>query len=161
MAVLLGEDLIDENGTWNEKCDSVLYGNRKDDRFYLTDMVYISQKDIRQFQLAKAAISAGMETLLYECDVDVKDVETLYIAGGLGYYLNIQNSGVVGLLPKNFLKKAKAVGNSSLQGAMLCMLKQEYQDQVEKIANMAEVIELSCSRYFQDAYIESISFHKE
>ena len=86
---------------------------------------------------------------------------TLYIAGGLGYYLNIQNSGVVGLLPKNFLKKAKAVGNSSLQGAMLCMLKQEYQDQVEKIANMAEVIELSCSRYFQDAYIESISFHKE
>ena len=158
IAVLLVEELIDENGTWNEESNSILSDRLQEDKFYLTDSIYISQKDIRQFQLAKAAIMAGIETLFYESKVNIDDVETLYIAGGLGYYLDVKNAGSVGLLPKSLLSKIKLVGNTSLQGAVLCILKQDYQEKIENISIHTNVIELSCSKYFQDAYIDHISF---
>ena len=161
VAILLAEKLIDENGTWNEENDSNLAAKLKDEKFYLTDSVYVSQKDIRQFQLAKAAIMAGIETLLYESGVVIDSVETLYIAGGLGFYLNIENAGCVGLLPNVLLPKVKLVGNTSLQGAILCLLKQVYQECIENISKNTNVIELSCSKYFRDAYIDHISFGEE
>ena len=161
ISILLKEDLIDENGTWNDESDSTLFNKLKDEKLYLTDSVYISQKDIRQFQLAKAAIMAGIETILYESKVEIEKIETLYIAGGLGYYLNVENAVNVGLLPMSLLSKIKLVGNTSLQGAILCMMKQEYQEKIENVSRRAKIIELSCSKYFRDAYIDNISFMGE
>ena len=161
ISILLKEDLIDENGTWNDESDSRLFSKLKDEKLYLTDSVYISQKDIRQFQLAKAAIMAGIETILYESKVEIEKIETLYIAGGLGYYLNVENAVNVGLLPMNLLSKIKLVGNTSLQGAIMCMMKQEYQEKIENVSRQAKIIELSCSKYFRDAYIDNISFMGE
>lgn len=161
ISILLKEDLIDENGTWNDESDSRLFNKLKDEKLYLTDSVYISQKDIRQFQLAKAAIMAGIETILYESKVEIGNIETLYIAGGLGYYLNVENAVNVGLLPMSLLSKIKLVGNTSLQGAIMCMVKQEYQEKIENVSRRAKIIELSCSKYFRDAYIDNISFMGE
>lgn len=158
MAVLIKERLIDENGTWDEETDSPLKQRLIDDKIYLTDTVYLSQQDIRQFQLAKAAISAGIETLLIECGVDKQDLETLYIAGGLGYFMNIDNAAVTGLLPMSLSNKAKAVGNTSLSGARLCLLNEQSQKSIEKIAVQTQIVELSFSKTFQDLYIENMYF---
>ena len=161
IAVLFKEGLIDENGAWSEDSTSALSGKLKDDKFYLTDTVYLSQKDIRQFQLAKSAIRSGIETLLCERGICIEDIQTLYVAGGLGYYLNLKNAGHVGLLPTSLLDRIQLVGNTSLQGATLCLLKQIYRQEIERIAKCAEVVELSSSKYFMDAYIENMSFIEE
>lgn len=158
MAVLVQERLIDENGTWDEESHSPLIKKVIDDRIYLTDTVYLSQQDIRQFQLAKAAISAGIETLLIECGVDKKQLETLYIAGGLGYFMNIDNAAKTGLLPVSLSKNAKAVGNTSLSGARLCLLNEQSQNRIEEIAERTQIVELSFSKTFQDLYIENMCF---
>ena len=104
---------------------------------------------------------AGIETILYESKVEIEKIETLYIAGGLGYYLNVENAVNVGLLPMSLLSKIKLVGNTSLQGAIMCMVKQEYQEKIENVSRRAKIIELSCSKYFRDAYIDNISFMGE
>ena len=158
IALLLEEELIDESGCWNEESNSPLIEKLIDDKFYLTDEVYLSQKDIRQFQLAKSAIVAGIETLLSTCGVEIGEVENIYVAGGLGFYMNVQNAVRVGLLPKWSMQKATIVGNTSLAGARLCLLQETAQQEIEKIADETKVIELSFSKTFQDLYIEYMSF---
>ena len=158
IALFLSEGLIDEGGAWVEDSENPLLSRLNDDKFYVTERIYVSQKDIRQFQLAKAAIMAGVETLLHEQQMRVEDVQALYIAGGLGYYLDAKNAGLVGLLPVKLLSKIQLVGNTSLQGATLCLLKQEHQKRIEDIATNTSVVELSTSPYFMDAYIDNISF---
>lgn len=160
MSVLMQEQLIDENGTFNEETNSPLKKRLVDDKIYLMDAVYLSQQDIRQFQLAKAAISAGIETLLIECGVDKTQVETLYIAGGLGYFMNVENAAKTGLLPLAFSDKAKAVGNSSLSGARICLLNEQAQKNIEDIASETQIVELSFSKTFQDLYVENMYFEE-
>lgn len=158
IALLYREGLLDENGTWVEDSASPLANKLEDDKFYLTHKVYLSQKDIRQFQLAKSAIVSGIETLLHERKLYIDDIQTLYVAGGFGYYLDVNNAGLVGLLPTALLHKIQLVGNTSLQGATLCLLKQAYLLEIERLTEATEVVELSSSKYFTDAYIENMSF---
>ncbi len=158
IAVLLEEELIDESGSWNEDSTSPLMNKLLGDKFYLTDEVYLSQRDIRQFQLAKSAIVAGIDTLLSTCGVEIDELENVYVAGGLGFYMNVQNAVRTGLLPKWSLSKAKVVGNTSLAGARLCLLQETAQREIERIATEMQVIELSFSKIFQDLYIEYMSF---
>ncbi len=158
IAILKSEGLIDENGTWNEESESSLISKLLDDKFYLTETIYLSQKDIRQFQLAKSAIVSGMETLLEEKGVAEAEISSLYIAGGLGYYMNVENAVATGLLPKSMTDKAKAVGNTALAGAIACLLQKDARQSVCRMAEETEIVELSFSRIFQEKYMENMSF---
>ena len=158
LAILKNEKLIDENGTWDEETQSPLLNKLCDDKFYLTESIYLSQKDIRQFQLAKSAILSGIETLLEEKAVNESKVETLYLAGGLGYYMNLRNATTTGLLPRLLENKTKAVGNTALAGAVACLLRKSASETVCKIAKETEIVELSFSRIFQEKYMENMSF---
>ncbi|MBQ3571461.1 MAG: DUF4445 domain-containing protein, partial [Clostridia bacterium] len=158
ISLLLSEGLIDESGTFDECANSPLISNLKGDKFYLTDDIYLSQKDVRQYQLAKAAICAGIEALLIECNIDKSEVENAYIAGGLGYYMNVENAFKTEVLP-NWLKgKTRTVGNSGLAGAVYCMLSDKKFDEIVKIAKNTKIIELSFSKIFQELYVENMMF---
>jgi uncharacterized 2Fe-2S/4Fe-4S cluster protein (DUF4445 family) len=161
IALLLNEGIVEESGAFEEENKSVLTGRLVDDAFYLTENVYVSQKDIRQFQLAKSAISAGIQTLLKECNVCPDEVETLYIAGSLGYYMDVKNAALTGLIPKSLCGKMKTVGNTALAGARLCLLSDEKQQEIEKIAIRMQNVELSFSKIFQDLYVENMLFDLE
>lgn len=160
ISCLVGEGVIDESGAWSEdeECDSPLMRYRREDRFEVCKGVYLSQKDIRQFQLAKAAISAAIEALLAECGVDMSEIDELYLAGGLGYYMNIANAAKIGLIPRDLANRAKAVGNSALQGAVICSCDESARARADLLARRTEVIELSFSQAFGDAYIENMTF---
>ena len=161
IAVLLREGILDESGAFEEENKSALIGRLDDDAFYLTENVYVSQKDVRQFQLAKSAISAGIQTLLKECNVRADEVETLYIAGSLGYHMDVQNAARTGLIPKPLCGKIKTVGNTALSGARLCLLSDEKQKEIENIAQKMQNVELSFSKIFQDLYVENMLFDLE
>lgn len=157
VAVLLGEKIIDEYGLL-QKNDSPLCQNLVEDKFYITKTVYLSQKDIRQYQLAKAAICAGIETLLNECGVLLEEIQTTFISGGLGFFMNVENAWLTGLLPKQLAKTAKTIGNSSLAGARLCLLDCQNEKKIDEIATSTKIIELSLSSLFQELYVEKMLF---
>ena len=160
MSFILKENLIDEYGGWNLNSSSVIREKLKNDRFYLTDDVFLSLQDIHEFQLAKAAIAAGVNTLMRHCDVETKDVNRVYLAGGMGYYINTHSAATTGLLPKNLSFKAKAVENTSLKGAEICLMEPNKLKELEKITQNAQVVELSLSEHFQSEYTSNLIFNK-
>ena len=158
LAILLREGIIDESGSFDETNHSVLIEMLKEDRFYITDDIYLSQKDIRQIQLAKSAIRAGIDTLLEEMALTYNDLSTFYISGGLAYYMNLYNAATIGLIPYEIIDMVKLVGNSSLSGALMCLLDKTCFDRAILLAKKITVRELSFSSRFQDLFVENMMF---
>ncbi len=117
-----------------------------------------TQKDLREIQLAKAAMSAGVETLLKQADLSVEDVGTLWLAGGFGSYIRPESAAAIGLIPPGFAEKTRSLGNAAARGALLCLLSREKHAEIRGISKAAETIELSGRPDFQNAYIEGMMF---
>ena len=117
---LLKEKKIDEHGTlqgeWFEKGVPYVVDEDKDVNTG-TDAVCITQKHIRQMQLAKAAVRCGIDYLVEKFGCTMQEIDHVYVAGGFGYYLDIDAAFGVGLLPETFQKKTTACGNTALSGA--------------------------------------------
>ncbi len=126
--------------------------------FRLTDSVSISQEDIRQVQLAKAAIRAGIEILLAMCTIKAEELKTIIIAGGFGYHLNERSLFAIGLLPEAKHAMLSFVGNSSLEGAVRVLLNKNMIKNAVQIARTAQVIELSQIPDFEGVFIREMHF---
>ena len=131
-----------------------------EDDVIICDNVTITPKDIREVQLAKAAIGAGIYTLLKKTGISLDDIDALYLAGGFGNYLDKNSAATIGLIPDELCGKVKTVGNTSLTGCVMAMLDNSYEDEGVKIAEQAHYIELSCDGDFQSEYIEQMMFQK-
>lgn len=103
-------ELIDETG--------VLVDKYFKNGFKLYKDIRITQDDIRQFQMAKAAVRAGLEILLKEASLEYEDINNLYIAGGFGTGIDIKKAVGVGLIPSELINSAHAVGNTSIGGVI-------------------------------------------
>ena len=158
IALLLDEGILDETGAFEEACDSPLLSRLEDDCFYLTPEVYLSQDDVRQFQLAKAAIAAGVEAIVAHCGVKMSEITRVFLAGGLGYYMSPASASRTGLLSPALLSRTQIVGNTALAGARLCLLKEENQTALDTLCTSTETVELSFSPTFSQAYIENMGF---
>ena len=144
--------LLDENGTYIENLRSDGFelqtpGSKKE--------IILTQEDIRQFQMAKSAIAVGQKTLLRAAGRKASDMKHVYLAGGMGSFLNVRAAAAVGLLQKEFLPVAKAVGNTSLQGAITYLLKQTKTEtkKLEEIAKQIRVLSLAETPGFEEDYI--------
>lgn len=120
--------------------------------------VFITPGDIRQVQLAKAAVRAGIETLLEICDVSPDQVEQLYLAGGFGSYLDIKSAVEIGLIPAPLEPVAKPVGNAAGNGAVMMLLGKDVIPAAQQLASQAKTEELSSSRIFMEKYVEAMLF---
>lgn len=122
----------------------------------------ITQEEIRLIQMAKAAIRAGMEILIEEYGCSVDEIQRIYLAGGMGYYLNPEDASAIGLFPKGLEGKVRAVGNSCLSGAMRFLWelenKMDPDEMLAKIAGSAEEIILANHRDFEERYIGNMDF---
>ena len=127
-------------------------------KFRISERVYVSQADVRAFQLAKSAICAGLRVLLDTAGVTFEKLEHLYVAGGLGFYLDIANALEVGLFPKELADKIVVVGNTALAGTKQCLCSESRIAQAERLAAEAEYIDLSASPRFMEEYIENMNF---
>lgn len=151
IAALLARGDIDETG-YLEASPVVYAGNAG-------STLTITEQDVRAFQLAKSAIRAGLEALIYESGLEINDMSKVYIAGGLGFYMNIDSSVQVGLIPASLKDKVSVVGNSALSGAMLFMLDEAAMTRKsKKIATECTTIELNSSEFFTNAFIEYMMF---
>lgn len=120
--------------------------------------VYVTQKDIRSLQLAKAAIMAGILTLLEQRGLAFSDVKDFVIAGGFGQFLDLGPASRVGLIPEELLYCARSVGNLSIEGASALLLSDEANDEIESIVAACDYLELAESKGFNARYVESMGF---
>ncbi len=121
--------------------------------------IRMTQDDIRDIQMAKAAIHAGVQILLKTCGIHPVDVDKVYLAGGMGYYLNPEDAIAIGLLPKEFEGKIQAVGNSSLDGAECYLANpKDAGVKMEQIVDMAEEVVLAEHPLFQTFYMDGMNF---
>lgn len=157
IAVLLDRGIIDETGYLDDD-PFVFY---EDPTVPGGAELSLTQEDIRQFQLAKSAIRAGIEALLAHAGLTAEDVGAVYIAGGLGFYMHTESAVRCGLLPELFADRTKAVGNTALAGAGRALCMDAFGEKVRHIAETCEVIELNASRVFNEAFIESMLFPEQ
>lgn len=119
--------------------------------------VTLTQKDVRMFQLAKSAIAAGIETLIRDEGVDMEEITTVYIAGGFGNYLNLQNAVRVGLLPASLARVSQTVGNAALSGAAMMLLSRDARKEAETLEKSARTLVLSANPTFSDFYMTGMT----
>lgn len=121
------------------------------------EWILLTQQDIREFQMAKAAIRAGIELLFFHAGLSCEDAATVYLAGAFGYYLNPQKAAVTGLLPKALASKTVACGNTSLRGAM-AYLQTNDSDSLQNIKDVSIPVSLAEDDRFQELYLEFMAF---
>ncbi len=118
--------------------------------------IVLTEVDIENIIRSKAAIYAGITTLLKEVGLTVDKLEKIYIAGGFGNYLNIEKAIILGMLPDIPKDRFIFLGNTSITGAYLCLLSEELKKEAEDIASRMTYIELSVSRGFMDEYMSAM-----
>lgn len=116
----------------------------------------ISEVDVAVLLQAKAAIGAGIETLLETAGIRAEEISRVYLAGGFGMHLNISNAIAIGLLPGFRPEQVRVVGNTSLAGALLALIDRTTLAEMEALREQVEVIELNLAEGFEDRYVEHL-----
>ncbi|MDR1966449.1 MAG: ASKHA domain-containing protein [Synergistaceae bacterium] len=131
----------------------------KEKAFMLGDSgVYLTQRDIRNIQLVKASIAAGVQVLLKAAGVSASGVESLYLSGGFGSTLDPGEASGIGLFPSAMLGRTVASGNTSLSGAIRLLFSRAARRKTSEITAMAREISLSESAEFMEEYVENMIF---
>ena len=128
--------------------------------FSVAEGVTLTGRDVRQLQLAKAAVAAGIRILLEESGLQPSDIDTLWLAGGFGNRLDPKSAVTLGMLPEELLGKIRPAGNTSLAGAETALLSGE-KSRLLKIQSMCSYLELSSSTKFSEAFVEEMAFPSE
>lgn len=150
LRVMLAQEIIDDTG----------YLETEDEEAYPIgdSAVSITQKDVRQIQLAKSAICAGLLTLMQETGVSAEEVARLHIAGGFGSSINYDSAAAIGLFPAALTRKTHFIGNGALGGAAMLLMDRTLRTESERMAQEATELSLSASPTFMDAYVDCMSF---
>ena len=156
IAELYRNGLIDETGLLVPEYFETGYPLTQEDQEEQIPLIVITQKDIREIQMAKAAIRAGLETLITEYKTTAEEIGAMYVAGGFGYRLDLNKASAIGLIPPQLTSRAKAVGNSSLSGVVKYML--EAGSIPSHIAKQAREVQLADSETFRQLYIDYMYF---
>lgn len=165
VARLLDTGLIDETGALADADElpegfpPKLRARLREDGVLLADDVLLTRKDIREFQLACAAIQAGARVLLKEAGINAEELDSVLLAGGFGSHLSVISALRTGLIPPGVsAEKVRAAGNASLAGARLCLLEEAARQEAETVRRETRCIELSGRADFQEFYLDAMEF---
>ena len=150
---LLKEELIDETG--------LLDDDYFDDGFPVAEGVVFTGKDVREVQLAKSAVRAGMEVLIEAYGTDYDHIGKLYLAGGFGQKIDLEKAVGIGLLPEELLDRMYPVGNSSLAGAVMAARDPAILERMAETALRSEETALAESPLFSDLYMDHMFFPEQ
>jgi len=123
--------------------------------------IVITQHDVREVQLAKGAIRAGIEILMKELGVKLEDVAEVYLAGAFGNYIRPESALAIGLMPSFPKAELRPVGNAAGSGARFALLSEEMHAYAEKIRKRTEYIELFVRADFQEEFVAAMQFPQQ
>ena len=153
VAELIRNGLVDESGLLDERLNGRI-------RLSKDNTVTFTQKDIRELQLAVAAVRGGIETLLEEYGASSKDIKHVYIAGGFGTELDPEKAAEIGLLPSDTVGKCESVGNSSLKGAIKYASDTHGAEALKNIVDVSKEIILADSEIFKRYFMDYMCFKR-
>jgi uncharacterized 2Fe-2S/4Fe-4S cluster protein (DUF4445 family) len=146
VAQMLQNGIIDASG---KMLDRPLVRKRNDRKeFVLVERpgkedITISQKDVRELQAAKAAIRLGIQALIDDAGIEVKDIDRVIIAGAFGSYIDVESAMAIGMLPPLPLERFQQVGNAAGTGARMALISQASRQAALDIAARDGYIELA------------------
>jgi uncharacterized 2Fe-2S/4Fe-4S cluster protein (DUF4445 family) len=120
--------------------------------------IVVNQRDVREIQLAKAAIYSGAKILMERRNVREGDIKRVYLAGAFGTYIDKLSAKVIGLYPDIPLDKVKSVGNAAGMGAKQALISKEKRLDAEEIAKKTKYLELTIAPEFKDEFISAMYF---
>ena len=124
----------------------------------VSEGIELQQKDLRQLQLAIAAVKAGVKALMRRAGLKTADLDAVYVAGAFGNYLDPGNAVKLGFLPPVDKNKLIYIGNSSLEGAAAILCSMPERLKLRRTVASIEHVSLSSDPGFQDLYIDALSF---
>ena len=140
-------NLVDRNG---EHCFMLYNGDN------VSKEIYISQSDIRNFQLAKAAIQAGAGCLMRETGIGIEDLDEVIIGGMFGSYMSKKSAVLLGLFPDMSHEKIKLSGNPAGTGAAKALFDKEFREITEKRALQIRHVELADKEEFEKEFMDAM-----
>jgi uncharacterized 2Fe-2S/4Fe-4S cluster protein (DUF4445 family) len=173
VAVLLELGIIDATGRFVDRgilkdkipanILSRIYKLQGEPAFMLTSSdsptkVFLNQKDIRETQLAKAAIRAGIKLLQKKNGLEDNDIERVLLAGAFGNYIRKESALRIGLLPNIPPERIIFVGNAASSGAVMSLVSQHHREKSSELAEKIEYIEIAHEPEFQDIFADSLLF---
>ncbi len=122
------------------------------------DSVFLSQRDVRELQFAKASIATGWQILLRELEVEPEEITQVLLAGSFGAYLTPLSAVRIGLVPKLALPRIVSAGNVAGEGAKIAALSLRERAEAHSILREVEYVELSGRADFNDLFIDQLAF---
>jgi uncharacterized 2Fe-2S/4Fe-4S cluster protein (DUF4445 family) len=123
--------------------------------------VTLTQKDVREVQLAKAAIRAGIQLMCKKRGVPVDSIEKVLLAGAFGNYMDPASACAIGMIPPSLQNKIQSIGNAAGIGACACALSRDAYTYSTHLAEKAEFLELASMGEFNDCYVDCLLFEEE
>ncbi|MBU0491867.1 MAG: DUF4445 domain-containing protein [Chloroflexi bacterium] len=159
LAQLRRAGVVDRNGKLGEHPRA--HGHGQDRAFVLVDAgerpaITITQHDIRELQLAKGAIRAGVQVLLNAQGLTAGDIDRVVIAGAFGSYIDVESATTIGMLPALPLDRFTQVGNAAGAGARLALISRQQRAQAQALADRVSYIELAAAPDFTHTFAEAM-----
>jgi uncharacterized 2Fe-2S/4Fe-4S cluster protein (DUF4445 family) len=158
VAELVGAGILDHSGRFvagsSERLDKV----GEETVFHLADGVYLSQRDVRELQFAKASIATGWQILCRELDIDPAEISQVLLGGSFGSYLTPASAVKIGLVPKLPVTRIVAAGNVAGEGAKIAALSVTERAAANAVLDEVEYVELSGREDFNDLFIDQLAF---
>jgi uncharacterized 2Fe-2S/4Fe-4S cluster protein (DUF4445 family) len=167
VAEMLKNRVIDQHGRFSSSLKAkrirvndserefvVVWGSETATRKEIT----VTQSDVREIQLAKAAIHTGCSILMKRKNIEEKDIDRVFIAGAFGNYINPENAKVIGLIPDIPTEKIKFVGNTAIMGAKMALVSKEIREKAELISKKIRYLELANDPDFKKEFLKALSF---
>ena len=151
ISILLNRNIVDRRGNMKPEKVTIYKGGIKE--------VYLTQKDVREIQLAKAALASGVEILKRRAKIGIKALKRFYITGTFGEGINKRSARNIGLLPKEIsLDRVKFLKDGALSGAKKYLLEPKCKKEIKSILAKCKHIELHRDKDFEHIFIASMYF---
>jgi len=164
VAVMLDLGVIDSTGRFAkpkglpEKIAARITEQNDQPAFKLADGVILTQKVIREVQLAKAAIRAGTKLLQIKVGLADSDIGHVLLAGAFGNYIKKQSALRIGLLPDVEPQRIRFIGNAASAGTEMILLAEKARDQAKQLSQEIEYVEIANEKDFTDVYADAMFF---
>ncbi len=155
---LVRSGILDHSGRFVEDSSERLRKIGEEKVFYLHDDVYLSQRDVRELQFAKASIATGWTILCRELGIAPEDVSQVLLAGSFGTYLSPASAVRIGLVPKLPLLRIVSAGNVAGEGAKIAALSVTERAAGQAVLDDVRYVELSGRTDFNDLFIDQLAF---
>lgn len=157
---ICGSGLIDLTAALLDRGDITPMGRMAGD-VRLSERVYLARSDIREVQLAKAAIASGIRILAEQAGAALADIEKVYLAGGFGNFIGLDSACRIGLLPAELRAKIVPVGNAAGSGSVRLLVSEQARRRAEALRQATRCVELAATPDFNDVYTDELLFEDE